>query len=418
MNEPLIASVVGEERTVGAFVNFGADYLAPGRIFVGGRGALYVGELDGRPSERVDRLLADLADAHATPNILGFLWAKEAYGAMLFATAVSDLSIVDALAEPRYRGVFVTLAREVLAAAPVPVEPFDGFDADDLDGSVDRLVEFNRRSAKTHSGIYRDLMVRKRKTEKAMLEDIDGPLLARTLELIGEIEEGRRTCEVANLELLAAYQRLQERGAGPERRDRRAAARRAGGGRTAARSRRGCQGQHRRRGRRDDERVDGRDAAARGAGCAGRRAPAGRGRRSPVQDEPARVRRRQRQRRLRHDVQPARPDAHGGRLEQRLGGARRRGRLRLRPRHRHRRLDPHPGRLLRHRRPEADATAWCRSTASSRSRRRCDHVGTLTATVRADGDPARRALRPAGRAAAGRRRCASACCGARSTTRT
>jgi Asp-tRNA(Asn)/Glu-tRNA(Gln) amidotransferase A subunit family amidase len=54
-------------------------------------------------------------------------------------------------------------------------------------------------------------MVRKRKTEKAMLEDIDGPLLRRTLELIGEIEEGRRTCEVANLELLAAYQRLQER---------------------------------------------------------------------------------------------------------------------------------------------------------------------------------------------------------------
>jgi hypothetical protein len=69
------------------------------------------------------------------------------------------------------------LAREVLAAAPVPVEPFDGFDADDLDGSIDRLVEFNRRSAKTHSGIYRDLMVRRRKTEKAILADIDGPLL-------------------------------------------------------------------------------------------------------------------------------------------------------------------------------------------------------------------------------------------------
>ena len=100
----------------------------------------------------------------------------------------------------------------MLAAAPVPVEPFDGFDADDLDGSVDRLVEFNRRSAKTHSGIYRDLMVRQRQTEKSMLEDIDGPLLRRTLELIDEIEEGRRTCEVANLELLAAYQRLQERG--------------------------------------------------------------------------------------------------------------------------------------------------------------------------------------------------------------
>jgi len=211
INEPLIASVVGRERTVGAFVNFGADYLEPGRIFVGGRGALYVGELDGDRTPRLDRLLRDLPDAKETANILGFLWAKEAYGAMLFATAVSDLSIADALAEPRYRSVFVHLAREVLAAAPVAIEAFDGFDADDLDASVDRLVEFNRRSAKTHSGIYRDLMVRRRPTEKAMLADIDGPLLRRTLELIGEIEEGRRTCEVANLDLLAAYQRLQER---------------------------------------------------------------------------------------------------------------------------------------------------------------------------------------------------------------
>src|SRR5256714_5729629 len=100
------------------------------------------------------QVVADLPDARETPNIVGSLWAKEAYGAMLFATAVSDLSIADALEERRYRGVFVQLAREVLAAAPVPLEPFDGFDADDLDGSVDRLVEVKRRSAETHSRIY------------------------------------------------------------------------------------------------------------------------------------------------------------------------------------------------------------------------------------------------------------------------
>ena len=89
---------------------------------------------------------------------------------MLFATAVSDLAIADALAEPRYRTLFVRVAREVLGAAPVPAEPFDGFDPGDLDGSIDRLVEFNRRSAKTHSGVYRDLAVRKRKAETAILE--------------------------------------------------------------------------------------------------------------------------------------------------------------------------------------------------------------------------------------------------------
>src|SRR6185312_613436 len=37
VNEPEIAAQIGERRTVGAFVNFGADYLEPGRIFLGGR---------------------------------------------------------------------------------------------------------------------------------------------------------------------------------------------------------------------------------------------------------------------------------------------------------------------------------------------------------------------------------------------
>jgi hypothetical protein len=106
----------------------------------------------------------------------------------------------------------VRLAREVLAVAPVPVEPFDGFDPGDLDGSIDRLVDFNRRSAKTHSGIYRDLAVRKRKAETAILEDLDAPLVRRTLELIHQIEDGGRVCEVSNLELLAAYARLEEDG--------------------------------------------------------------------------------------------------------------------------------------------------------------------------------------------------------------
>ena len=114
---------------------------------------------------------------------------------------------------------------------------------------------------------------------------------------------------------------------------------------------------------------------------------------------------------------PRDPSRTVGRLEQRLGGARRRRRRRLRARHRHRRLDPDPGRLLRHRRAEADATGWSRSTASSRSRRACDHVGTLTRDRRADGDACSRCwpgvsleLRPV----AG---CGSACCGASSTTR-
>jgi 2-dehydropantoate 2-reductase len=212
-NEDTIAAAVGRERVVGAFVNFGADVVAPGRILRGNRATFMIGELDGGDTPRVRALVDDIADARQTANIHGFLWAKEAYGAILFATAVSDLSIADALAEPRYRPLYLALAREVLAAATAVPEPFDGFDPADLEGSIDRLVAFNRGSAKTHSGIYRDLAVRHRKTEvDAMLTVLDGPLVRHTAALIHAIEDGRRVCERANLELLAAYERLERLG--------------------------------------------------------------------------------------------------------------------------------------------------------------------------------------------------------------
>jgi 2-dehydropantoate 2-reductase len=212
-NEDVIAAAVGTDRVVGAFVNFGADVAAPGRILRGNRAAFWIGELDGADTPRVRGLVQDIADARQTANIHGFLWSKEAYGAILFATAVSDLSIADALAEPRYRPLYLALAREVLAAATAHPEPFDGFDPADLEGSIDRLVEFNRRSAKTHSGIYRDLAVRHRKTEvDAMLDALHGPLVRHTGALIHAIEDGRRGCERANLELLAAYERLERLG--------------------------------------------------------------------------------------------------------------------------------------------------------------------------------------------------------------
>ena len=153
-------------------------------------------------------LAAALPYAEPTDNILGFLWGKEAYGAMLYAGAVSDLSIADSLEDPKWRPLMLAIAREVLAQAPVRPEAFDGFDPADLEGSLARLVAFNRGSAKSHSGIYRDLMVRKRKTEvDDLLRDLNGPLTTYAGELIRAIERGERTCEVANLELLAAQER-------------------------------------------------------------------------------------------------------------------------------------------------------------------------------------------------------------------
>lgn len=217
LNEQVIAKRVGEKRTIGAFVNFGADYISPGVVHYAGHGAVVVGELDGAMTPRIKEIhrLMRLFDERAvlTPNIWGYLWSKLAYGALLFATALTNESIADCLAEPKFRPTFIAFAREVVAiatAARIRLEPFDGFDpraflpdsGPAAAASLDALVVHNRRSAKTHSGIWRDLAVRKRKTEveaqlgpvaaAAATFGLNAPLTRRTIELIHDIEEGHR----------------------------------------------------------------------------------------------------------------------------------------------------------------------------------------------------------------------------------
>ncbi|HEY5112366.1 MAG TPA: amidase family protein [Acidimicrobiales bacterium] len=210
----VLAAAAGREKLIVSFVNFGADVMGPGRIMQGNIGTFRVGEpFQSVVTPRVVELVAALPYAVATDNIMGYLWGKEAYGAMLYAGAVSDLSIADSLEDPRYRTLMLAVAREVLAQSPVPPEGFDGFEPDDLEGSLARLVTFNRGSAKSHSGIYRDLMVRKRKTEvDDLLHDLKGPLTNYVGQLIHAIEAGERTCEVANLDLLATYERTERLG--------------------------------------------------------------------------------------------------------------------------------------------------------------------------------------------------------------
>ncbi|MFT0849600.1 2-dehydropantoate 2-reductase [Achromobacter sp. F4_2707] len=216
LNELVISKLLGHERTIGCFVNFGADYLSPGLIHYGGRAAVVTGELDGRTTERihlVHNLLLKFDDkAILTNNIWGYLWSKQIYGAMLYATALTDEAIWTCLENPEYRDVFIALAREIAEIANhegVRLEAFDGFDPDayaqcaDITAahaSLDALVAHNKRSAKTHSGIWRDLAIRHRKTEVdaqlgvivkiAKQHHISAPLTSKLISLIHECEGG------------------------------------------------------------------------------------------------------------------------------------------------------------------------------------------------------------------------------------
>ncbi len=227
LNELEIAAAVGMPRTVGAFVNFGGDYLSPGVIQFGGRGAVVVGELDGSHTPRVDdlhRLLSVFEPAAIiTDNIMGYLWGKLGYGALLFATALTNASICDGLGATTVHPLLTAIAREAVAVADaqgiVPIG-FNGYDpaafrpGGDPAPSFAAMVVHNAKSAKTHSGIWRDLAVRHRRTEvDAQLGPIvvfgaqlgvPTPATAGLIAMIHEIEDGSRTLDWSNLETLAA----------------------------------------------------------------------------------------------------------------------------------------------------------------------------------------------------------------------
>ena len=217
LNELVLMDVLGDTRVMGCFVNFGADYQSPGVIHYGGRGAVVLGEPSGDVSERLhalhDLFLTFDNDAITTSNIWGYLWGKMAYGAILFATALTNASIADALNARAYRPVFTGLAKEVMTVtARTGVKPigFNGFDpqafmpdgdAQAQEASFDAMVAFNQKSAKTHSGIWRDLAVRKRPTEVdaffnpiltlAQQQQLELPLLSELVALIHALEAGR-----------------------------------------------------------------------------------------------------------------------------------------------------------------------------------------------------------------------------------
>jgi 2-dehydropantoate 2-reductase len=230
--ERTIAELIGTERTVGAFVNFSADYLEPGLITYGGSGSLYLGELDGRSSGRVRALQEALScwgAVQVTANIWGYLWGKMGYANMLFATALADATMADAI--DRYRPLMVELAGEIYEVAAregVQVEPFDGVvpslyyprerrHPQEIERSLDALVARRRRDQKSKSGIWRDLAVRRRKTEVdqqiglaaaiGASHDLPMPLTHRLVALIHELEEGRRAMSWQNLDELDALRR-------------------------------------------------------------------------------------------------------------------------------------------------------------------------------------------------------------------
>jgi 2-dehydropantoate 2-reductase len=228
LNEETIAGIVRSERTIGAFINFGADYHGPGDILFGARSTVVVDELDGRLTPRIMNLRNSLGhfepNAIASANIWGFLWSKLAYCSLLWANAVIDAELNDMFGSQEYRALLTEFTSEVIRITEkqnTALERFDPFDpsrfmqdADQAaaDSVFERIYEHRQGSAKKHSDMWRDIAVRKRKTEVDTLllqvlatgKKISADMLLNTLltELIRDLESGQRKQGWENFNLL------------------------------------------------------------------------------------------------------------------------------------------------------------------------------------------------------------------------
>jgi 2-dehydropantoate 2-reductase len=231
LNPEIIAARIGADRTLGCLVNWAGDWIAPGRIQFGGEGSFVLGELNGQLTPRLQAigdLLSLVMPVRLTENLWGFLWAKTCYASLLFATALTDETIYDVVERSlSIQRMLVRLVAEAMAVAEasgVRLETFDEYDpalyrrgaAGDeaaVREAMAAVSSFYRRHTKVKTGIWRDLVVRRRKTEvdqqpgmvvaKGRALGIPTPLTARLVHMIHEREEGARPMGWANLEELA-----------------------------------------------------------------------------------------------------------------------------------------------------------------------------------------------------------------------
>ncbi len=224
LNPIPIGNALGSRRTIGAFVNFQAAFTQPGRIHVGRQGSLYIGELDGRTTDRIRHLEAVLGRIRPTTiagNIMGLLWSKMAYGSILTATALTDADVRDIL--PRYPVLFVDLAAEALRLAQldgVTLEPFDVWNPEEIlspsehvrKRAFQRILDSWQDREIQRTGPWRDLAVHHRRPDidekiGLMLRSAEGrlemPLHRALFRLMDELAAGTRPMSWQNLEELA-----------------------------------------------------------------------------------------------------------------------------------------------------------------------------------------------------------------------
>lgn len=226
LNEDSIAGIVGDGRTIGCVVGFGATWIEPGRITLDANGDLTIGRLDGTTDDRIERLreLLNLAfRTNVTDNIRGALWGKMLVNSMTVLGALGGMLTGELLVTSERR----RLVAEIVAEG-VDVAEAEGVDLPNVFGIVpaeyirrrgrDWLVTMDRvliRVGEAYGAIksvtWRDIELGREPeidavtgeiVKRGELHGVPTLLNARVYAMLREISSGDRTPHTDNIDAL------------------------------------------------------------------------------------------------------------------------------------------------------------------------------------------------------------------------
>ena len=198
--EPGIAEIVGENRTMGCAVEWGATLSEPGVCVMTSAPdslSFHMGRMKGITGEQFDRvkgLLELMCPVHEEPNLLGARWSK-----LLINATFSGLGTViggtfgDVAGSRAARRIAIRCIREVIDvghAAGVQFVPVQGFD-------VTRLFYYKTALKRTVSQAILPIAMKKhRAIEPSMLQDLKKGKPCEIGAINGVVCEWGRKCSV------------------------------------------------------------------------------------------------------------------------------------------------------------------------------------------------------------------------------
>jgi 2-dehydropantoate 2-reductase len=155
-NAPLIASIVGEERTMTGVSYHSATALEPGRVRHAGQGMTFIGELNGAMSERLRRVAETFKaaglDVTPTQTVLNEIWAKLALNACALPTSALLRLYAGQLVE---RDSMLALMREILREVVAVVHAL-GVEIDEAE-RWEAITGLLKRAANAKSSMLQDV---------------------------------------------------------------------------------------------------------------------------------------------------------------------------------------------------------------------------------------------------------------------